>query len=166
MLSYVVFAVLLCAALAQNHTCHTPAQEQREEEVIALVSDLMDRNQDNVISTAEIVVGFAEILGYQLHFSEAVVLSFSTQQLLALAAEFGIVIDKEHFVEKWTARFGDNLGFARATFNAYDENHDGQLSVIELEHILKHVYHVSDNGDGILTAKEFRDYLIHVYNDC
>lgn len=29
------------------------------------VSDIVDRNEDNIITTAEVVVGFADILGYQ-----------------------------------------------------------------------------------------------------
>ncbi|XP_025092711.1 uncharacterized protein LOC112563162 [Pomacea canaliculata] len=167
MFSYIVFAGLLCTALAQLHsTCHTNAQELKEEEVVALVADIVDRNQDNVITTAEVVIGFGDILGYQFSMAESLMLSFSTQQLLALAAQVGILIDREHFVQKWTERFGDSAAFARATFDAYDENKDGQLSALELEHILKHVYHVSDNGDGILTAREFREYLLYVYKAC
>lgn len=29
------------------------------------VADIVDRNQDNVITTAEVVIGFGDILGYQ-----------------------------------------------------------------------------------------------------
>lgn len=60
-------------------------------------------------------------------------------QLLVLAAELGIIITRENFVQKWQERFGDSAAFIRATFDAYDENKDGQLSVLELEYILKHV---------------------------
>lgn len=62
----------------------------------------------------------------------------NSTQLLTLAAQYGIVIDKEHFVQKWHQRFGDSVQFARATFEAYDDNKDDKLSVLEIENIRLH----------------------------
>lgn len=70
--------------------------------------------------------------------SEALILQMNLQQLVALAAQYDLSIDKEHFVQKWHERFGDGLGFVRATFDAYDENKDGKLSILEIENIVKH----------------------------
>lgn len=70
--------------------------------------------------------------------SEALILQMNIQQLVALAAQYDLSIDKEHFVQKWHERFGDGLGFVRATFDAYDENKDGKLSILEIENIVKH----------------------------
>ncbi|XP_025092372.1 uncharacterized protein LOC112562955 [Pomacea canaliculata] len=167
MLAFLVFSGWLCCAFAQLHgVCYTNAQLLREEEVVALVSDIVDRNEDNIITTAEVVVGFADILGYQFQTSEALILLMNRDQLLVLAAELGIIITRENFVQKWQERFGDSVAFIRATFDAYDENKDGQLSVLELEYILKHVVETVDNGDGIISAREFREYLLFVYKNC
>lgn len=71
--------------------------------------------------------------------SEGVILGMSREALVALAAAAGLHITKEEFVTRWHARFGDSMEFARATFEAYDTNHDGGLSVFEIESIVDHV---------------------------
>ncbi|XP_025092371.1 uncharacterized protein LOC112562954 [Pomacea canaliculata] len=163
----VVLTSLLCTAFAQLHNeCHSNAQLLREEEVVALVADIIDRNQDNIITVGEIVVGFGEILDYRFQTSEALIEHMTLEQLIALAAQYGIIIDKEHFVQKWHERFGDSQAFIRATFSAYDNNKDDKLSILELEGIVLHALMTVDNGDRILSAKEFRDYLLYVYKNC
>ncbi|XP_025092537.1 uncharacterized protein LOC112563051 [Pomacea canaliculata] len=165
MLSYLAFLGVLCVASAQlHHTCHSNAQQLREEEVIALVADLLDRNNDGIITAGEFVVGFGEILGYQFQTPEAQLIVMNSTQLLTLAAQYGIVIDKEHFVQKWHQRFGDSVQFARATFEAYDDNKDDKLSVLEIENIRLHALARADNGDNILNEQELKNYLKFVYS--
>ncbi|XP_025092369.1 uncharacterized protein LOC112562953 [Pomacea canaliculata] len=167
MFALVILTGLLSTVFSQLHNeCHTNAQLLREEEVVALVADLLDRNQDNIITVGEVVVGFGEILNYQFQTSEALILQMNLQQLVALAAQYDLSIDKEHFVQKWHERFGDGLGFVRATFDAYDENKDGKLSILEIENIVKHALATSDNGDGLLRASELRAYLLFIYKNC
>ncbi|XP_025092580.1 uncharacterized protein LOC112563078 isoform X2 [Pomacea canaliculata] len=166
MLVYVFLASLLGVSAQIHSVCHSNSQDLREEEVVALVADLIDRNQDNVVTVAEIVVGFADILQFSLGISDGLVLGMNSTQLLVLGAQIGVVIDREHFVDKWHNRFGDAKDFARATFDAYDVNDDGQLSLLELEQILDHLMTVVDDGDKIISAREFREYLLFIYKTC
>ncbi|PVD32854.1 hypothetical protein C0Q70_08301 [Pomacea canaliculata] len=162
--AFFILACFLGAAAAQLHTqCHSNAQQLREVEVVALVADIVDRNEDNIITVGEFVVGFADILQYQLPLSEGVILGMTREALVALAAAAGLHITKEEFVTRWHARFGDSMEFARATFEAYDTNHDGGLSVFEIESIVDHVLEREDNGDGKVSGAEFRAYLLWVY---
>ncbi|XP_025092867.1 uncharacterized protein LOC112563251 [Pomacea canaliculata] len=162
--AFLILACFLGAASAQLHTqCHSNVQQLREVEVIALVADIIDRNEDNFITVPEFVVGFADILQYSLPFSEATILGMTKDALITLAAIAGVSINRDDFVNKWHARFGDSPDFARATFNAYDTNKDGKLTVYEIEAIYNQVLNREDNGDGRVSASEFRAYLLWVY---
>lgn len=72
-------------------------------------------------------------------FSEATILGMTKDALITLAAIAGVSINRDDFVNKWHARFGDSPDFARATFNAYDTNKDGKLTVYEIEAIYNQV---------------------------
>ncbi|XP_025092581.1 uncharacterized protein LOC112563079 [Pomacea canaliculata] len=159
-------SALLCVAHAQLPTCHPWSQHIREEEVISLVADIVDRNGDNVITTNEIVVGFADILDINLPVSEGLILSMNTQSLIFLAATFGPQIEKAHFVQKWHERFGDAPNFASHTFDSYDQNKDGKLSMYELEELEQRIIRQQDDGDGKIQSSEFRRYLLSIYETC
>ncbi|XP_025092712.1 uncharacterized protein LOC112563163 [Pomacea canaliculata] len=164
MVSFVAFLSLLCVASAQLHgVCHSNVQMRKEDEVISSVIHIVDRNNNNIITAGELVVGIGEILQYHFHTPTTQLVDMTAIELIAVAAEYDIIIDREHFVQMWHERFGDALPFVRATFDAYDENKDGKLSVLEIENIRLHALDKADNGDGILTDQEFRSYLKFIY---
>lgn len=92
----------------------------------------------DALSTSKEYMYLYKVFFYAVQTSEALIEHMTLEQLIALAAQYGIIIDKEHFVQKWHERFGDSQAFIRATFSAYDNNKDDKLSILELEGIVLH----------------------------
>ena len=46
-----------------HSVCHSNHQQLTEAQVVKMLADICDRNDDGIIKEAEVVVGFAEVLG-------------------------------------------------------------------------------------------------------
>lgn len=97
---------------------------------------------------------------HTVHTPTSQLVGMTAIELIAVAAEYDIIIDREHFVQMWHERFGDALPFVRATFDAYDENKDGKLSVLEIENIRLHAL---DKAGTLIKGAPFYFSLVFTF---
>ncbi|KAK7482401.1 hypothetical protein BaRGS_00026323 [Batillaria attramentaria] len=164
--------VLFSSAYGQHHhaqlhsTCHCHRNDRSEEDAVQILMTEMDHDKDGEVTTAEVVIGLADVLQKNLSVPDEIILGMNEASLIALAKlDNSIHVTEDEFVRLWHEKFGDCVDFVAAVFRSFDDNRDGIINVQELEGILFHVRQVAGNLDGHITTQEFHDFFTWVSTD-
>nr|KAG5696111.1 hypothetical protein BaRGS_020512 [Batillaria attramentaria] len=146
-----------------QHLDH-PGGGRSEEDAVQILMTEMDHDKDGEVTTAEVVIGLADVLQKNLSVPDEIILGMNEASLIALAKlDNSIHVTEDEFVRLWHEKFGDCVDFVAAVFRSFDDNRDGIINVQELEGILFHVRQVAGNLDGHITTQEFHDFFTWLY---
>ena len=83
---------------------------------------------------------------------ESSILDMDYGSLISLAGLFGFRIDRADFIHSWHNYFHDSHDFIAATFDAFDDNHDGFWSIQEVDRIVMHIKSTSGEWVGVFVV--------------